>query len=315
MAEIRDNGPHVLPFSDKVALKRVYTGVGPIDYQLTTLMLFFYNILDGSHPHASLQAYQFVGQLITGWSLLVLESLRESNRGRLISFKLSDFLPHPAKLQSIPYSITIGFVTPTILMALPAPSVISYEKKQLFIAIWQAFPLWVGICQIGIPVLRSLFIDDVTPKRTNTQIIDSMRRIYATMLVVAVVTRISSWTISISAILFPGIFAPEVGSLLKPSKVFGPAAATPSVKMPSLAAGSFQLLQYDEMIGGTAMVLWSASLYSNAIGSKGLADWASLAMKGIVILALAGPQGLAVAAVWARDEIIFASHNQKEKSL
>ena len=85
MADIRDNGPHVLPFTDKVPLKRVYTGMGPVDYQLTTLMLFFYNILDGSHPHASLQAYQFVGQLITGWSLLVLESLRESNRGRLIS--------------------------------------------------------------------------------------------------------------------------------------------------------------------------------------------------------------------------------------
>ncbi len=226
-----------------------------------------------------------------------------------------DFLPHPAKLQSIPYSIAIGFVTPTILAALPAPSVISYEKKQLFIAIWQAFPLWVGICQIVLPVLRSLFIDDVTPKRTNKQIIDSMRRIYATMLVVAIVTRISTWTISISAILFPGIFAPEVGNLLKPSNVFGPAAATPSVKMPSLAAGSFQLLQYDEMIGGAAMVLWSASLYTNAIGSKGLADWAWLAMKGIVILALAGPQGLAVAAVWARDEIIFASDNQKTKSL
>ncbi|KAL8790947.1 MAG: hypothetical protein Q9213_000372 [Squamulea squamosa] len=142
-----------------------------------------------------------------------------------------------------------------------------------------------------------------------------MRTVYAMMLVIALVTRLSTWTLSISASILPDIFAPKVGQLLKPATVFFPAAATPSVKMPSIAAGALQFLQYDEIVGAAAMVLWSAVLYVSAIDRKGPAGWASLVAKGVVIEALAGPQGFAVAAVWARDEIIFASDNEERKRL
>lgn len=85
MSDIQNNGPHILPFNDKAPLKKIYTGIRPIDYQMTVLTLFFYNIVDGTHPHASLQAYQFAGQLTAGWSLLIMESIRQSHRGRIIS--------------------------------------------------------------------------------------------------------------------------------------------------------------------------------------------------------------------------------------
>lgn len=85
MMSDNQNGPHILPFNDNAPLKKIYTGVRPIDYQLTVLTLFFYNIVDGTHPHASLHAYQFAGQLVAGWSLLMMESLRQGHRGRMIS--------------------------------------------------------------------------------------------------------------------------------------------------------------------------------------------------------------------------------------
>lgn len=85
MAQLRDNGPHTLPYTDEAPLKKHYTGIGLVDYQLTVLTLFFYNVVDGSHPNACLQAYHFVGQIATGWSLMMLESLRSSNRSRIIS--------------------------------------------------------------------------------------------------------------------------------------------------------------------------------------------------------------------------------------
>ncbi|KAI4260973.1 MAG: hypothetical protein L6R42_003822 [Xanthoria sp. 1 TBL-2021] len=316
---------------------------------MTVLTLFFYNIVDGTHPHASLQAYQFAGQLSAGWSLLIMESLRQSHRGRMISFivlwglamqlgtfatvapiylaihlstsptvwsrKRSDFLVNSSKLHSIPFSVAIAFVLPATLLALPAPSVIDYETKQLFMAIWQVFPITGGILQLVVPTVRSWLIDKVVVEETNKHSIDHMRTVYAIMLVVASVTRISTWTISLSAVYFPGIFVSGASSLLKPSSVFLPAAFTSSVKMPSIASSANQLLQYDDIIGAVAMVLWSATLYIIAMERKGPTGWASLVVKGVVIEALAGPLGFAAAAVWARDEIISASDDKEKKTL
>ncbi|KAL8846699.1 MAG: hypothetical protein Q9221_008227 [Calogaya cf. arnoldii] len=172
----------------------------------------------------------------------------------------------------------------------------------------------MGLLQIVLPAVRSCFIDEVAAQETNKHSIVHMRMVYAVMLVIAHVTRISTWTISISTALFPSIFATEAKSLLRPSSVFLPAAATPSAMVPSIAAGAFQLLQCDEIIGAAAMVLWSTTLYITAMDRKGPRNWASLVTKGIVIEALAGPLGFAVAAVWARYELIFATDNEEKKS-
>ncbi|KAI4129920.1 MAG: hypothetical protein LQ338_002005 [Usnochroma carphineum] len=201
-------------------------------------------------------------------------------------------------------------------MALPAPSIVTYEKKQVFMAIWQAFPLWVGILQEIIPSVQRALTGNTAVMKTKKQIVDSMRTVYAIMLTAAVVTRISTWTILDTAVLFPSIFAPDVAHTLTPSAVLKPMGVTPSVKMPSIATGALQFLQYDEMVGAAAIVLWSSALYINQIQKKSLGEWVSLVVKGIVIEALAGPHGLAVAAVWARDEIIFAEeHDAQRKDL
>lgn len=85
MRDIRNHGPHLLPYTDRAPLKKIYTGIAAVDYQLTVLILFFYNVVDGSHPGACLQAYHFVGQTFAGYALLVLESLRYGNEWKIIS--------------------------------------------------------------------------------------------------------------------------------------------------------------------------------------------------------------------------------------
>ncbi|KAI4112758.1 MAG: hypothetical protein LQ345_006141 [Seirophora villosa] len=347
MGHVHDRGPHVLPFTDEAPLKKCYIGIAPVDYQLTALTLFFYNVVDGSHPHASLQAYHFGGQIAAGWGLLVLESLRNSNRWRAISFitvwglvmqnaalavvipvylalhlstsstvssrKPSDFLLDVPRLTSIPYSIAIGFLLPAAALALPAPSVISHETKQGLIGFWQGFPLWVGLLQEIIPAIQRLLIGDVAAEQTRKQSLGSLRTVYAALLAIAAVTRISTWTISFSSILFPSLIAKDLRHLLAPSAVFGPAAVTGSVKMPSIAAGAMQFLQYDEMIGAATFLLWSATLYVNVTEKKSLGGWASLIVRSIAVAALAGPYGFAVAAIWARDEVILASGDDTDK--
>lgn len=85
MKRIRDVGPHVLPYTDGAPLKKIYTGIAAVDYQLTVLTLFFYNIVDGSHPTTNLLCYYFGGQLASAWGLFLLESERYCNKWSIIS--------------------------------------------------------------------------------------------------------------------------------------------------------------------------------------------------------------------------------------
>ena len=66
-------------------VRTVYTGVPAIDYQLTFLTLFFWEIVNGSNASASLFGFYFATQLACGWGLLMVESLRHGNRWSLIS--------------------------------------------------------------------------------------------------------------------------------------------------------------------------------------------------------------------------------------
>lgn len=84
MIHVREVGPRVLPGTD-APLERSYTGIGKLDYQLTVLALFFWELVDGSRPNASLLCFHFAGQITAGWGLLMMEGLRKGNRGRFVS--------------------------------------------------------------------------------------------------------------------------------------------------------------------------------------------------------------------------------------
>ena len=84
MAHIRDVGPRLIPRTQQ-PLKTTYVGIEAVDYQLTVLDLFFWELVDGSRPDASLFCYHFAGQVFSGWGLLLLESLRRGNSWRVVS--------------------------------------------------------------------------------------------------------------------------------------------------------------------------------------------------------------------------------------
>ena len=84
MVETRDVGPRLLP-GTKQPLKTAYIGIEKVDYQLTVLDVFFWELVDGSRPDVSLFCYHFAGQVFSGWALLMIESMRNANLWRAIS--------------------------------------------------------------------------------------------------------------------------------------------------------------------------------------------------------------------------------------
>lgn len=62
-----------------------YTGIGPIDRYIHALNYFFWPILQDTDYVRKARSQMFIGQFMTGWVLIMLESERPGNRGRVIS--------------------------------------------------------------------------------------------------------------------------------------------------------------------------------------------------------------------------------------
>ena len=84
MRLIRDMGLRFLPGTEE-PIRTTYTGIELIDHQLAALTLLFWEQVDGSRPDASLFCYHFASQVFEGWGVLVIESLRRGNKGRIVS--------------------------------------------------------------------------------------------------------------------------------------------------------------------------------------------------------------------------------------
>lgn len=84
MTQTLHHGSHLLP-GTKAPLKQAFTGVNRIDHQLTVMVLFFWEQVDGSLPNASLFCFMFAGEAVAIWILIYVESQRLGNRWKVVS--------------------------------------------------------------------------------------------------------------------------------------------------------------------------------------------------------------------------------------
>ena len=225
-------------------------------------------------------------------------------------------------LLSIPFSIAIGYILPTVLAALPSPSVISFDLKQAFMAIWQMFPLSFQLLQLAIPYLLASFYppslsrNSLIPKRQG---LGALRVVYIFMLTMAASTHLATLTLLFTSRFFPALFAIPFIGIFKPASVFWPVTMSVSHQVSSIGSGAMLMIQYDEIIGSVAVVLWALFLLTTAFhrsskerGANAATAWV-LAFDFVTLTALVGPLGYAVIAMWGRDELVFAREKEKMK--
>lgn len=233
----------------------------------------------------------------------------------MVSPKDLGFLVSPSALRAIPVSMAVGYVLPTVLMSLPAPSLIDYQEKQMYMAIWQMFPLWVSLIQEGFAYAIKTF----TPKPISGHHSESMRpdsmaplrNLYMGLLMIAGIGQVATCTLIAASALFPVLLSVEFRDIFNASNVFRPAAISSSMKMPSIGSGAHMLLQYDEAIGSSAMMIWSTVLFVNVFKmGKSTQTLSDLIIKGTIVFVVTGPLGYATACVWARDEMVQTERSQ-----
>ncbi|KAJ5177631.1 uncharacterized protein N7500_000330 [Penicillium coprophilum] len=317
-------------------LRTVYTGIEAVDNVLTLLTVFFYPTLDGHNPGLLLHGVGFSGTFGATWTLIVLESWRKGNAGTIAAYptifgliaqvltfafgipltcglqlgcSITARRPHAdniriprAVLVVLPFIFVVGYMVPTAVMALPAPSVISVDLKQIAIAIWHPWPAYVSI-------LTTVAYFTLSPFFSNNHraSMSSLRWVYAFAFANASLTHIVSWVVSLATVVVPALFRDRFLDSLHPAKVFSVPLPWSGLVVSTVGDGVHAFLRWDYMIGSAGVLIWAISLYTVAHKQLlGIVSWPRLLVKVALLTVLAGPAGAAVELIWERDELVFS---------
>ena len=223
----------------------------------------------------------------------------------------SAVLPDPIDAISVVPASIGGLIVPSILAALPAPNVVSYDQKQIFMSIWQWFPLWSGMLHYAfktiMPAALPAFAD--WNRKDPRQ---ALRVVYAFGFLGVFLLRFSSTSL-LTATIFPALFASKYASQLSFLRVSFPATALHTTKMASASDSVLLLLQWDQLIGTGVVLLWASILLLSARKQAGLStDWILFPLTITGATLLTGASGCAVAVMWARDELVLSQTKNKK---
>lgn len=84
LIDLRHNGPQYLPGSTNPVLTH-FTGIALLDKLLTLAGVMFANVTDGSAPQLSLYGFYFAGQLVSIFTVIAIEGMREGNQGGIMA--------------------------------------------------------------------------------------------------------------------------------------------------------------------------------------------------------------------------------------
>ncbi|EKG19691.1 hypothetical protein MPH_03002 [Macrophomina phaseolina MS6] len=347
IADIIDNpNATTLPDTD-IAFSREWTGVAALDRQLTALLVFFWKLVDGKYPSATLQSVHFFGQIGSFWTLLQLEARREGNKRRLIAYTtlfgllyqnisvaitipiwcLLHLLTLPntnsATLTSrlsvsasdarlLPWAMAIGYIAPSIAMALPSPGVVPASTQQLLVSLWQPFPLWVYL--VG-TVLRPFF-STAASATSPLQSYHSTSRTHLFALLLAAIPHTTALSLSLSSFLFPQLFDASTAASFHPARAFLPKVSLKGMEPLPLAEGILRFMQWDEAVSTAAAVVWAATVYLRDTKTKGGQRFGLLGLlaRALGWTVVGGPSAAAVALVWARDEVVLGAEGGADGS-
>lgn len=294
------------------------------------------------------------------WTLIMLESLRSGSRGRLVSwagtvgfifqnitfavavplYLALHLLTSPVAslgssdrnaarralfvylwdLAVLTSAVTLGFIAPTLLMALRDPMGHDAATHYKWIAIWQLFPVWTAVAQwvahrAGYYLLGSMVPrdDDGRPTTPGVAFSVAVSGVYEFVLTLCVATQLPVLTLvalpsparSFLASAFPAL-APILEQVtFARTFVPNPPGAPPSPGLDyapgELAAPVVDFLQWDFYVGSVPLLLWAVYLHQTTVRNPGPV---ALLRKIGYWFVVGGPVAATAALLWERDEVV-----------
>ncbi|KAK5078705.1 hypothetical protein LTR64_002881 [Lithohypha guttulata] len=324
-------------------MKQRWTGIEPVDKQLTTLVGFFYTAIDGNRIDITLSFLNLGSQVLAAWILITTESYRSGNKGSLTITSITIFgllvaivgyacvapiyfvlhlinspvvknprdwnvvLDQPIKLAIVPVATLIGFGIPSALMALPAPGLLTLESKLNWTAIQQGWPIWIYFSQKALEALVAWFDPMVsmrTEKQKRAETAKYMYRAYVFALGASAGAHLLFVGMGLAAWLLPGALSAKLQVQLHPENFFIPPNPFSDEKATTLANGALWFLQWDLIVGVLSTMVWGITVRLSAVGKvDSFGAWVAALIKYGFLSAVVGPSGAAVWAIWERDVV------------
>ena len=177
------------------------------------------------------------------------------------------------------------------------------------------FPVYTGLAQQVLKRILPLPTASQTGQpQSSANAINTLRVTYISAMLTASITHVATLSISLTATLFPTIFAPGVSAYFHPKGVFLP-SVPPSVLVPTKFSapgeGVDSFLSYDQMFGSGALLIWALWNLTRAWSPRGVMGLVKGLAAAFGLVLTGGIAGLAIGAVWWRDEVVFASPTGK----
>ncbi|ORY70471.1 uncharacterized protein BCR38DRAFT_481605 [Pseudomassariella vexata] len=329
----------VLPHSNTPIVLN-YTGWTPLDKLMGLAAIIFANVVDGFRPQLSLYAYQFGGQLVPVFAVMMIEGLRVGNRHNCFYYTILwgyamqifgyatvmplycglHLLSSPVALnnpqavrplylaplysKAIIPAFGLGYGLLTFLFAYPFES---GNTRQWFCAIWQGFPTYVVGTQYLLAALTSSPRIRKPKNRHERHCIEALSQAYNFAFNVGAATQLFTLAVIGLAKISPSVL-PHIFRNLSFRNVFKPGPFFSMQPMISMAAEMHSFLLYDQYCGSVAAIIWSSTLYISAHRTS-LTKWKDYARLGGNILrwsAIGGPGGAMVRLLQQRDEKVLS---------
>lgn len=231
--------------------------------------------------------YGFIMPLYSIFHLLASKTAATNDLAQAVA------VPDFAALEALPWSLTIGYIIPTILLAIPFQSNMLH---QWFGGFWQIFPIWVTLLQH----ISRYFYAEPEGKRAK----DATDRIHKRH----VLHNAYLFPFTISAACHLGTLAVVGATQLRFRDIFIPPPFYSCTKMKSMSAGIHNFFQYDQYIGSAAALVWVIALDTNSKRvSLSWRDWILLLIKILALILVAGPGGALTVLMWHRDKRVLSA--------
>ena len=213
-------------------------------------------------------------------------------------------------VETLASSITVGFILPSILMAIPLFSPVLH---QWLVGFWQGSPVWIILLQYAFK-LRSLKLgpptreEDLSSKHERNTVScrigesKTLRGAYLFAFGVSAATHLATFGIFGARQLFPSFFS----TTLNFHDVFLPPMFYSRAHMENMAIGIQNFFQYDQYVGSAAALVWAVALHCNSWEKRMTwRHWMWLLGEILGVGLIAGPGGALISLMWNRDERII----------
>lgn len=193
-------------------------------------------------------------------------------------------------------------------MMLPSPHTISHETKQIVLAVWNVFPIWVFAAWtvLRFTVHPSARIQQPSAATVHNTVLTkgTLSSVYIPSLILSSLSHVAILAVSMSTYLFPIIFRPEYLIDLHPSNVFLPPLTV--VAGETVGDGTRSFMLWDQLLGYSSVILvmlWKLHSVADLVGSS--LSWLKLIAVSAITSSIVGPGSCCLLICWYKDWLLL----------